>query len=181
MTVTRRHALLAAVAVGFGALGGWVAWQRYSPAAATSEAVALLYAQQLPDHSGATFDLGTLRGKTVVLNFWATWCAPCIDEMPELAELHREFADRGAIVVGIGIDSPSNIREFAEKHRFPYPLLVAGLGGTELSRQFGNDIGALPFTAVIDSAGRIVERKMGRIRLKLLRERVREHLPRSHS
>jgi len=167
-----RRAAIAGVAAAFAVLGGWVAWQRYGPEPASDDAVALLYRQTLPDHRGTEFALAALRGQTVVLNFWATWCPPCIDEMPELAELHREIAPRNATVVGIGIDSPSNIREFADKHGFPYPLLVAGLGGTELSRQFGNKAGALPFTVVIDSGGRVVERKLGRIRLAALRETV---------
>lgn len=172
MSPTGRRAAIAGVAAAFAALGGWVAWQRYGPDPASDDAVGILYGQTLPDHRGDDFALAQLRGRTVVLNFWATWCPPCIDEMPELAELHLEIAPRKATVVGIGIDSPSNIRQFAEKHGFPYPLLVAGLGGTELSRQFGNKAGALPFTVVIDARGRIVERKLGRIRLATLRETV---------
>ena len=109
----------------------------------------------------------------MVLNFWATWCPPCIEEMPELAELHREIAPRNGTVIGIGIDSPSNIREFAEKHRFPYPLLVAGMAGTELSKRFGNSSAALPFTVVIDRNGQISHRTLGRIKLPRLREAVK--------
>ena len=172
MSAARRRVLIAGVAAAFAALGGWVAWRRYSPEPAADDAVALLYGQTLPDDAGRAFELGSLRGRTVVLNFWATWCPPCIDEMPELAELHREIQPRNGTVVGIGIDSPSNIREFAETHRFPYPLLVAGLGGTELARHFGNKAGALPFTVVIDADGRIVERKLGRIRIAALRATV---------
>jgi peroxiredoxin len=92
--------------------------------------------------------------------------------MPDLARLHLEIVPRGATVIGIGVDSAVNIREFAEKHRFPYPLLVAGFGGTELARHLGNRIGALPFTVVIDARGRIVDRTMGRIRLARLRDTV---------
>jgi peroxiredoxin len=176
LTPSRRRWLTAGLAAGFAALGAWVAWRRFSPSAATDDAVALMYGQTLPDHAGQAYDLGQLRGRTVVLNFWATWCPPCIEEMPELAELHLEIASRNATVIGIGVDSAANVREFAEKHRFPYPLLVAGMGGTELARQFGNTIGALPFTAVIDPRGRIVERKLGRIRIDALRAVVRQTL-----
>ena len=172
MSPSRRRLLTAGLAAGFAALGGWVAWRRLAPSAADEDAVALLYAQQLPDHAGQPYDLGQLRGRTVVLNFWATWCTPCIEEMPELAQLHLEIAPRNATVLGIGVDSPANVRVFAEKHRFPYPLVVAGMGGTELARQFGNRVGALPFTVVIDAGGRIVERRLGRIRLAQLRETV---------
>ncbi len=176
MTPSRRRWLTAGLSAGFAALGGWVAWQRFAPSKASDAAVTLLYAQTLPDHAGQPYDLGQLRGRTVVLNFWATWCPPCIEEMPELAELHREIAPRNATVIGIGVDSAANVREFAEKHRFPYPLVVAGIRGTELAREFGNIIGALPFTAVIDARGRIVERKLGRIRLEPLRAVVHRTL-----
>ena len=176
MTPTRRHLLVGATAAGFAALGGWYALRRLSPAPPSEAAVELLYGLTLPTAAGETFALSSLRGRTVVLNFWATWCPPCIDEMPELAELHAEIAARNATVVGIGIDSPSNIREFAEKYPFPYPLLVGGMGGTELSRQFGNQSAALPFTVVIDAQGRVVERKLGRIRLARLREVVQATL-----
>ena len=181
MTPGRRLALFAGVAAGFAALGGWFAWQRYAPAPAGDDAVSLLYSQTLPDHAGQAFALAGLRGRVVVLNFWATWCPPCIDEMPELAQLHREIAPRAATVIGIGVDSAANIREFAEKHRFPYPLLVAGFGGTELARQLGNRIGALPFTVVINAQGRIVDRTMGRIRLDTLRGTVLPMLAGSRS
>jgi peroxiredoxin len=127
----------------------------------------------LADATGAAVRLSDFGGRVVVLNFWATWCPPCIEEMPELAELHREIARSNGAVIGIGIDSPSNVREFASKHQFPYPLLVGGMGGTELSRRFGNSSGALPFTIVIAPDGRIVKRILGRVRLAQLRDLVR--------
>lgn len=172
MSPARRALIYAGVAAGFAALGGWFAWQRYTPQPVPESATRLLYGQTMPDAAGQAFDLGSLRGKTLVLNFWATWCAPCVEEMPELAGLHREISGRNALVVGIGIDSPSNIREFAAKGQYPYPLLVAGLDGTELARLLGNPSGALPYTVVIDAQGRVVERKLGRIRLEHLRSTV---------
>ncbi|MEK9720526.1 MAG: TlpA disulfide reductase family protein [Quisquiliibacterium sp.] len=173
MKVLKRRALTAvAVASGFAGLGGWVAWLRLEPGQPSLDASDLLYALNLPDHLGKGFALDRLRGKVVVLNFWASWCPPCIEEMPELAELHREIAPRNGTVIGIGIDSPSNIRQFAENRPVPYPLLVAGLGGTELAKRFGNQAGALPFTAVLDPQGRITLRKLGRIRLAELRSEV---------
>jgi peroxiredoxin len=173
MTPSRRWWLAGATAFGAAAAGGWLANRRTT---VTSEddtaAVHLLYAQKLPDHAGTMVSLDTFKGRTVVLNFWATWCPPCIDEMPELAELHREIAPNNGTVVGIGIDSPSNIREFADKHRLPYPLLVAGMAGSELSRKLGNTSAALPFTVVIDRSGHVVDKKLGRIKFAVLRERV---------
>ena len=174
MTPLRRRLFAAGAAAGCAALGGWVAWTRYSLNDAGDAASALLFAQTLPDADGQPFALASLKGRTIVLNFWATWCPPCVDEMPELSSLHGEISPRNATVIGIGVDSPSNVREFAQKHRFAYPLLVAGLTGSELARQFGNTSAALPFTVVIDPSGRVVERKLGRIRLPHLRRIVLE-------
>ena len=172
MTPARRALLYGGVAVGFASLGGWLALRRYSPEPVSAEATSLLYGQTLPDAAGGSLDLASLRGKTVVLNFWATWCPPCVEEMPELAGLHREISGRNALVVGIGIDSASNIQAFAEKGQYPYPLLIAGMAGTELARQLGNASGALPYTVVIDADGRVIDRKLGRIKLEDLRASV---------
>ena len=177
MTPARRAILYAGVAAAFASLGGWFAWRRYAPQPPSEAAIGLLYGQTLPDASGGSLDLASLRGKTVVLNFWATWCPPCVEEMPELAGLHREISGRNATVIGIGIDSASNIKAFAEKGQYPYPLLIAGMGGTELARQLGNTSGALPYTVVIDADGRVIERKLGRIKLEHLRTTVLGVLP----
>jgi peroxiredoxin len=172
ITHKRRMLIATSVAAGFAALGGWVAWRRLEPGPSSPDASGLLYALNLPDHAGREFALDQLRGKTVVLNFWATWCPPCVQEMPELAELHHEISPHHGTVIGIGIDTPSNIGQFAEKMPMPYPLLVAGMGGSELTKRFGNEVGALPFTAVIDRHGKIAHRKLGRIRLPELRSQV---------
>ena len=173
MSLSRRHWVLAGVAATFAALGGWVAVRRYAPEDGSADALALLMAQSMPDHAGQPFAMSSLRGRVLVLNFWATWCSPCVEEMPELAELHREISPGNGAVVGIGIDSAQNIAEFARKTPYPYPLLVAGVGGIELARGFGNRIGALPFTVLVSAQGQIVGRTMGRIRLTEIRERVR--------
>jgi thiol-disulfide isomerase/thioredoxin len=151
---------LAAVAAG---LGAWVGWQRLAPAPAADEAVALLLAQSLPDPAGQPLDLGRFRGRPLVVNFWATWCPPCVEEMPELSALHAELAPKGLGMVGIGVDSASKIADFAAKNPVSYPLVVAGMGGSELARRFGNQAGALPFTVLVDRDGRIAHRLLGRV------------------
>ncbi|MFP3741288.1 TlpA disulfide reductase family protein, partial [Burkholderia sp. SIMBA_019] len=77
---------------------------------------------RLPDPAGAELDLSKLRGKTLVVNFWAPWCGPCVEEMPELTALHGEYAQRNVEFVGIGIDSASNIQQFLKKVPVAYPL-----------------------------------------------------------
>lgn len=165
--------MIAGVAAAFAAFGGWVALRHYAPGDSGGDAIALLMTQTMTDHAGEPFAMSSLRGRVLVLNFWATWCSPCVEEMPELAELHREIAARNGSVVGIGVDSAQNIAEFSRKTPYPYPLLVAGMSGIELARGFGNKIGALPFTVLVSAQGQVVGRTMGRIRLGELRERVR--------
>jgi thiol-disulfide isomerase/thioredoxin len=150
-------ALVAAVA---GALFGHF---QFSPKPAADQAVESFYQTRLPDPAGAPLDFNTLRGKTVVVNFWAPWCGPCVEEMPELNALHQEYGGREVEFVGIGIDSASNIQQFMQKVPVAYPLAVAGFAGTELSRQFGNAAGGLPYTVVIAPDGAVRYRKMGRV------------------
>ncbi|RPH60461.1 MAG: TlpA family protein disulfide reductase, partial [Burkholderiales bacterium] len=129
---------LGALALGFGGFGAWVASRRYSLGSADSAAIELLHGLTLPDAMGRPVALASLRNQPAVVNFWATWCPPCIEEMPELSDLAVEFGPSGLHIVGIGIDSPSNIRQFSETTPMGYPLLVAGTSGLELVRRLGN-------------------------------------------
>jgi peroxiredoxin len=152
----------AALALGFGGFGAWVASRQYRLGSTDHSAVDLLLGLTLPDAQGRDRQLGDFRGQPLVVNFWATWCPPCVGEMPELSEMQHDYASRGLQILGIGIDSDRNIRQFAEKMPMSYPLLVAGTGGAELMRRFGNQSGSLPFTAVVDGEGRIRHRILGR-------------------
>jgi thiol-disulfide isomerase/thioredoxin len=104
-----------------------------------------------------------------VVNFWATWCPPCVEEMPELSELHRELAPKGLGMVGIGIDTAAKIAEFARKTPVSYPLVVAGMGGTEIAHRFGNQAGVLPYTVLIGAGGQVAHRLPGRVDIGRLR------------
>lgn len=168
----RRWIAAGAVALGFGGFGAWVASRRYALHTADHSAVALLFELTLPDAQGREIALSEWRGKPLVLNFWATWCPPCVGEMPELSEMQHDYGARGLQILGIGVDSASNIRDFAEKSPMSYPLLVAGAGGSELTRRFGNQMAALPFTAVVDRDGRIRHRILGRFDNEELRAAI---------
>lgn len=110
---------------------------------------------------GGELALAEFRGRPLVLNFWATWCPPCIKEMPDLDRFQRDFASRGWRVVGLAVDGPTPVRQFLQKTPVSFAIGLAGFDGTELSRALGNTTGALPFTAVIGAGGRIVQRKLG--------------------
>ena len=126
---------------------------------------ALARFQSLPfkDLAGATRTLADWKGKTLVINFWATWCPPCRKEMPAFSNLHTKLADRGIVFIGIGIDSPSAIKEFALQFPVSYPLLIGGSEGLEAMKSIGNRNAALPYTLVVDPTGTPVFSKLGMI------------------
>jgi peroxiredoxin len=131
--------------------------------------VGALMQVSLKDSGGRQRKMSEWQGKVLLINFWATWCPPCVSEMPELVALQNDLASKNLQVIGIGIDSPSNIREFAEKHQISYPLLLGGLEGSELSRQFGNESGGLPFTILIGADGTVRKTYMGRLDMEKVR------------
>lgn len=162
-------AVFAAVALLFAGLGAWLGYRQTAPAAAGSNAVSMLLTQTLNDTSGQPQALSQWKDRPLVVNFWATWCAPCVDEMPELSALQQEVGGRGIQILGIGIDSPSNITEFGTKYKISYPLYAGGMSGTELSRQFGNQAGGLPFTVLIDRQGQVRKTYIGRLKMDELK------------
>lgn len=158
-------ALVAAIGIGVGLY----AQHRSSPAD-SPETLALnrLLSQNLPDASGQQQALSQWQGKPLVVNFWATWCGPCVEEMPELTALQKEIAP--VQILGIGVDSQENIAKFAEKWQIRYPLYVAGTGATDLLRQFGNQAGGLPFTVLVGKDGKVKKIYLGRLKFDELRQ-----------
>ena len=126
---------------------------------------------QTPD--GKPVNSAEWQGKVLVVNFWASWCPPCVEEMPTLDLLQKAFLQENVLFVGIGIDSPSNIREFLEKTPVSYSILIGGLEGSALSKQMGNAQGALPFTVIINSKGKAVYSKLGKISEDELRKAIK--------
>lgn len=124
---------------------------------------------QWNDLDGQPRSLSQYKGRLLVLNFWATWCAPCVEEMPDLQRVQDEFAARGVAVVGLGIDAVPAMRRFRDEHKLSLTLLAAANGGSELARKLGNLSGALPFTVLIDEQGLIAQRRLGRITAEELR------------
>ena len=117
--------------------------------------------QSFPDLQGQERALSSYVGKPLVINFWATWCAPCIKEMPDLQALHERYPD--VRFVGIAVDSQSNVQEFLQRVPVSYEILLAGPGGVKQMRSLGNKRGGLPFTVVFGSNGRVDERMLGQI------------------
>ncbi len=138
---------------------GWQAGrlrQVHSPSGAET-----LFAVSLPDQEGRKQQLGQWRGKVLVVNFWATWCAPCREEMPAFVKAQAELGERGLQIVGIAVDEPAKVRQFAQEIGVNYPTLIGGFGALELSKTYGNTVMALPFTLVLDRQGTIVYTQLG--------------------
>lgn len=158
MAPRRRDTLIlgaiAAAAAVAGGLAGALALQARSGAAD-------LLAASFPDLSGKPRRLLDWQGRILVCNFWATWCAPCREEVPMLAAARQQFASKGVEIIGIGIDSADKIREFSRTYGINYPILVADFAAIELMRKLGNRAGGLPYTVVLDRNGALAHRKLG--------------------
>jgi peroxiredoxin len=168
--MNKKITLFAAIAILSALIGIYFGNQRFKPDSPTDPAASKLMQASLPDVQNQMQTLANWKGKVLLVNFWATWCPPCVAEMPELVALQNEMASKNLQIVGIGIDSPSNIQQFAAKHQITYPLLVAGMQGTELSRELGNQAGGLPFTILMDTQGKIRQTYLGRLNMEKLRK-----------
>lgn len=158
--MNRRHALtvgVAGVALAAGAGFGW--WRERREALAPAEQA--LWELQFDQPGGGTLQMAGLRGQPLLLNFWATWCAPCVKEMPMLDAFHRARQAEGWRVVGLAVDSPTPVREFLQKLPVGFPVGLAGLTGVDLARSLGNERGGLPFSVVFGRDGRVIARKLG--------------------
>ena len=120
-----------------------------------------MWALRFERPEGGELVMADLRGRPLVLNFWATWCPPCIKEMPELDRFHREFAPQGWQVVGLAIDGPTPVRDFLRRVPVGFAIGLAGLGGTDLVRRLGNAAGGLPFSVIFGRDGQVLHRKLG--------------------
>ena len=159
----RRWLYGAAAAVVAAGGAGWaaLAWRLGQISAA--EVPAGLWQQSFPTPEGGVLDLQALRGQPLVLNFWATWCPPCVAELPLLSSFSRENAANGWQVLGIAVDQAAAVRAFLDRVPVAFPVALAPQGGIALSRSLGNLAGGLPFTVVFGADGQVRHRKMGQI------------------
>lgn len=161
--MNRRHWLMGGVAGAAALAGAGVAWQRLQPHDVANGAEVAFWASQFEGPNGELVDLQAWRGQPLLINFWATWCPPCVEELPLLNAFHARHAAQGWQVLGLAVDQPSAVRRFMEKLPLSFPVGMAGLAGTELSRTLGNATGALPFTVVMDRKGAVRHRKLGKV------------------
>lgn len=185
----RAAALLALIAAA--AAAGFFAYRLVGPDAVTAEAktpavplpapVAEVVGDprpdfSLPDYHGELRHASEWDGRLVVLNFWATWCPPCLEEIPEFIELQQRYGTRGVQFVGVAIDERDHVQEFAAKVGLNYPSLQHPTATLDLMRAYGNRQGGLPYTVIIGADGRIRFTRLGRLTREEAEDLIEHHL-----
>ena len=132
-----------------------------SGAAAPAIAPAAIFAATFVDAAGARRSLGQFQGKVLVVNFWATWCAPCREEMPGFTRLQARWGGRGVQFVGLSNEDGEKAARFGRELGVGYPLWTGGEEVAELSRRLGNRLGVLPHTVILGSRGEVLDMKVG--------------------
>jgi thiol-disulfide isomerase/thioredoxin len=166
MKTNRRTAMYVGVAALAAIAGAGVAWKRQAGQVAgdiATDAMQAFWSAEFDSPAGESLPMTAFQGNPLVINFWATWCTPCIEEMPLIDAFFRENKEKGWQVLGLAIDQPSRVRQFLSQFPVGYQIGLAGLNGTELAKRLGNDVGGLPFTVVLDGEGRLIQRKVGKL------------------
>jgi thiol-disulfide isomerase/thioredoxin len=163
MFTTHRRSLIYALAAGAAVAGVFVSKKHPGVGSSESDPLKALWELNLDLPDGKTLKLQNLRGKPLVLNFWATWCPPCVEELPLFERFYRQNVIKSWQVVAIAADSAKAVNGFLVKMPLSFPTPLAGMAGIELSKTLGNLSGGLPFTVVVNAAGAIVKRHMGKL------------------
>lgn len=158
----RRAWMWGAVAAAAGAAGAGLSWRHTQPTGDNGTPLDdNVWSQRFELPDGGELRLDSLRHAPLLLNFWATWCPPCLKEMPLLDAFYRQHQAAGWRVLGLAIDGAAPVREFMAKRPVSFPVALAGLPGSDLGRTLGNAAGSLPFTVVIGRQGQVIDRKLG--------------------
>jgi len=169
--VNRRLVVLAGAGLAAAAIGAGTAWRRArhdAEDAGAPEVSIDIWGLEFQGVDGAPIKMASWRGRPLLLNFWATWCGPCVVEMPLLDRFAREQRPGGWQVLALAVDQPDPVRRFIAERTLTLPVAIAGAVGLDLSRHLGNANGGLPFTAAFDSTGAAVQRRLGTVSPELL-------------
>jgi thiol-disulfide isomerase/thioredoxin len=174
MARSRRRLVLGLAAAGAGLAGACLAWCQAQPKGASSgkltAAEQAFWALELEAPQGSPLKMASLKGSPLLVNFWATWCPPCIEELPMLDQFYKENASRKWQVVGLAVDKTPAVRNFLQKTPVSFPIGVTGSAGIELCQSLGNTGGALPFSVVMGAGGGVIHRKMGKVTAQELKD-----------
>ena len=165
-----RRTLLASAGVAAGLGGAGLAWWfSYTPPdeegtsskPSDASALAAFWSLNLATPTGENLALSSLKGKPLLINFWATWCPPCIEELPLINAFYQENIKNGWQVLGLAVDHLVAVASFLTRMPIAFPVALAGAPGIEISKSLGNLSGGLPFTVVLSGSGNVVQRKIG--------------------
>jgi thiol-disulfide isomerase/thioredoxin len=173
---SRRGWLAAAGGLALAGVGAGLAWRtsrRQSQVLSAAES--LFWQQQFAQLDGVMLATSAFKGRPLVLNFWATWCPPCVEELPLIDDFFRQNKSKGWQVLGLAVDQAAPVTRFLAQSPLSFSVALAGFPGIEVSRSLGNLSGALPFTVVFGSKGDVLHRKMGKLTSDDLR--LWAHLP----
>ena len=163
----QRRAVLggvAALAAGFGAgVAWWQSQKKVVVAAPVQEPFAGFWAQQWNTPTGSVLKMADLRGAPLLINFWATWCPPCVEELPMIDRFYQQQQSKGWQVLALAVDNLTAVKQFMQKTPLSMPIALAGMDGIEWGRSLGNIAGGLPFSVVISPQGAVVQRKLGQL------------------
>lgn len=163
MMLSRSNWIILGLAIAVAAAGGWLqhASRRARTAVGAIEIGATAPDLMLTGVDGKNHRLSEFHGRRVLLNFWATWCAPCLTEMPALVRAQANVGEKGGIVVGIAMDDPARVKAFLTSHPVNYPILIGRLDSPSSSLQLGNVGELLPYSVLLDENGRVLATRRG--------------------
>ncbi len=161
----KRREWLAGTTAAVAALAGfgWAWWRERPAEALTDPALMAFWQAHFETPGGQSLAAAGFKGRPLLINFWATWCPPCVEELPLIEAFYRQNSASGWQVLGIAADKKNSVSSFLTKIPLSFPIAIAGLEGVTLSRSLGNLAGGLPFTVVLGRDGQVVQRKMGQI------------------
>ncbi len=160
-----RRTVVGAVGVLALAAGVTAAWMQLKKEAAQAVTASVpdFWNLKWATPQGSELAMNSLAGRPLLINFWATWCPPCVEELPLINTFYQENKANGWQVLGLAVDKVGQVNAFLDKTPLAFPVGMAGFGGTDLSRTLGNLTGALPFTVAMDAQGNVLLRKMGQV------------------
>ena len=163
LTANRRNWIIGGLGMAAGLAGALVAWQKFEPHAVMDEAVQNFWTQSFEKPEGGNLSMQAFQGKPLLINFWATWCPPCIEELPLIDAFYNQNKSKSLQVIGLAVDQPSMVRRYLTQKPLSFPVGLAGFNGTELGRTLGNAQSVLPFSVIFDAKGRLLAQKAGKL------------------
>jgi thiol-disulfide isomerase/thioredoxin len=160
---SRRGWIQGLVAGLAGLTGAGLAWWQFKADTPEKTDPGKFWALEFDTPMASKLSMAAFRGRPLVLNFWATWCPPCIEELPLLDAFYRQNSSNGWQVLGLAIDKPGFVLAFLKHSPVSFPVAMAGFEGIDLSKSLGNFAGGLPFSVVLGGDGQVLKRKIGKI------------------